>query len=137
VLSSEEITRILDRTTNLKHWTIIATFYATGLRCNELRNLKTGDIDSHRLGLAGHLRFARRYERAHDRVSECKIRALLRHPGFRTMRPADTAKAALASLWTIELMLNNGGRVSTQRIGPMSKPERADCCIWLHLEPVF
>ena len=48
VLSPEEITRILDHTTNLKHWTIIATFYATGLRCNELRNLKIGDIDSQR-----------------------------------------------------------------------------------------
>jgi integrase len=34
VLSAEEITQILDHTTNLKHWTMIATFYATGLRCN-------------------------------------------------------------------------------------------------------
>jgi integrase/recombinase XerD len=33
VLSLEEITRILDRTINLKHWTILATFYATALRC--------------------------------------------------------------------------------------------------------
>jgi integrase/recombinase XerD len=49
VLSAEEITRILDRTTNLKHWIMIATFYATGLRCNELRNLKTSDIDSQRM----------------------------------------------------------------------------------------
>jgi hypothetical protein len=32
VLSVEEITRILDCTRNLKHWTMIATFYATGLR---------------------------------------------------------------------------------------------------------
>ena len=49
VLSPDEITRILDRTSNLKHWTIIATFYATGLRCNELRNLKVSDIDSQRM----------------------------------------------------------------------------------------
>jgi site-specific recombinase XerD len=49
VLSPDEITRILDRTRNLKHWAIIATFYATGLRCNELRNLKVGDIDSQRM----------------------------------------------------------------------------------------
>jgi integrase/recombinase XerD len=49
VLSPEEITRILDRTTNLKHWTIIATFYATGLRCNELRHLKVTDIDSQQM----------------------------------------------------------------------------------------
>jgi integrase/recombinase XerD len=49
VLSPEEITRILDRTTNLKHWTIIATFYATALRCNELRHLKVTDIDSEQM----------------------------------------------------------------------------------------
>ena len=49
VLSAEEITRILDHTTNLKHWVMIATFYATGLRCNELRHLKTIDIDSKRM----------------------------------------------------------------------------------------
>jgi integrase/recombinase XerD len=49
VLSAGEITRILDRTRNLKHWTIIATFYATGLRLNELRKLKVADIDSQRM----------------------------------------------------------------------------------------
>ena len=49
VLSASEITQILDHTHNLKHWTIIATFYATGLRCNELRNLKVHDIDSQRM----------------------------------------------------------------------------------------
>ena len=49
VLSAAEITRILDHTHNLKHWTVIATFYATGLRCNELRNLKVSDIDSQRM----------------------------------------------------------------------------------------
>ena len=49
VLSAEEITRILDHTANLKHWTMIATFYATGLRCSELRTLKVDDIDSKRM----------------------------------------------------------------------------------------
>jgi site-specific recombinase XerD len=49
VPTPDEITCILDRTINLKHWTIIATFYATGLRCNELRHLKVTDIDSQRM----------------------------------------------------------------------------------------
>ena len=49
VLSPAEMTRILDRTTNLKHWTIFATLYATGLRCDELRHLKVHDIDSQRM----------------------------------------------------------------------------------------
>ena len=49
VLSAEEITRILDATRNLKHWTILATLYATGMRCKELRLLKAEDIDSKRM----------------------------------------------------------------------------------------
>ena len=51
VLSAEEITRMLDLTTNLKHWTIMALFYGTGVRANELRLLKTSDIDSERMVL--------------------------------------------------------------------------------------
>jgi site-specific recombinase XerD len=48
VLSAEEITRMLDLTTNLKHWTIIALFYGTGLRAGELRVLKVTDIEGGR-----------------------------------------------------------------------------------------
>ena len=51
VLSPAEITRILDHTINLKHWTIMATFYATALRCQELCHLKVSDIDSQRMVL--------------------------------------------------------------------------------------
>ena len=49
IVSPDEVTRILDHTTNLKHWTIIATLYATGLRANELRHLKVSDIDGKRM----------------------------------------------------------------------------------------
>jgi integrase/recombinase XerD len=51
VLSADEITRILDHTRNLKHWTMLATLYATGLRSKELRLLKISDIDSPRMVL--------------------------------------------------------------------------------------
>src|ERR1700733_9226995 len=51
VLSAEEITRMLDSTGNLKHWTILATLYATGLRCGEVQHLKVRDIDSKRMVL--------------------------------------------------------------------------------------
>jgi integrase/recombinase XerD len=51
VLSAEEITRVLDHTRNLKHWTMLATLYATGLRSKELRLLKISDIDSPRMVL--------------------------------------------------------------------------------------
>ena len=49
ILSPDEITSILDHTHNLKHWTIIATLYATGLRANELRHLKVSAIDGKRM----------------------------------------------------------------------------------------
>ena len=51
VLSAAEITRILEHTRNLKHWTMLATLYATGLRSKELRLLKVSDIDSPRMVL--------------------------------------------------------------------------------------
>jgi site-specific recombinase XerD len=57
VLSAEQLTRILDHTHNLKHWTILATFYATALRSNELCHLKVSDIDSQRMVL--HVREAK------------------------------------------------------------------------------
>jgi integrase/recombinase XerD len=49
VLSAAEIARILDHTHNLKHWTMLATLYATGLRSKELRLLKISDVDSQRM----------------------------------------------------------------------------------------
>lgn len=51
MLSRSEMTRILDHTHNLKHWTILATFYATALRCEELRHLKVSDIDRERMAI--------------------------------------------------------------------------------------
>jgi integrase/recombinase XerD len=48
-LSAEEVTRMLDGTQNRKHWTILATFYATALRISELQHLKVDDIDSKRM----------------------------------------------------------------------------------------
>jgi integrase/recombinase XerD len=51
ILSAEEVTRMLDGTQNLKHWSILATFYATALRCSELQHLKVGDLDGKRMVL--------------------------------------------------------------------------------------
>jgi site-specific recombinase XerD len=49
VLSREEVRTLLDATVNLKHRALLATLYATGLRCAEVQQLKVTDIDSQRM----------------------------------------------------------------------------------------
>ena len=49
VLSTEEITAILNATENLKHKAILMTIYSAGLRIGEAINLKIKDIDSKRM----------------------------------------------------------------------------------------
>jgi site-specific recombinase XerD len=46
VIAAGDVAAILNATRNLKHWTIIATLYATGIRMGELIRLQVSDIDS-------------------------------------------------------------------------------------------
>jgi len=49
VLSREEVCNLIDAAVNLKHRALLATMYATGLRCAEVQQLKVTDIDSQRM----------------------------------------------------------------------------------------
>jgi len=49
VLSTEEITRIIDAASNLKYKAALAIAYAAGLRSSEIVHLKVSDIDSERM----------------------------------------------------------------------------------------
>lgn len=51
VLSSEDISKIINLTDNLKHKAILSTIYGCGLRVSELVNLKITDIDSNRMAV--------------------------------------------------------------------------------------
>ena len=49
VLSQDEVARLIEAATNLRHRTILMTFYSTGMRRAELCHLRTEDIDKHRM----------------------------------------------------------------------------------------
>lgn len=49
VLSKEEIISIINHTNNIKHKCIVSLLYSSGLRRNELLQLKLKDIDSRRM----------------------------------------------------------------------------------------
>lgn len=51
VLSGEEVSRLVECTTNLKHRAFILTLYSAGLRLNEAAQLMIADIDSKRMQL--------------------------------------------------------------------------------------
>ena len=51
VLSRQEVDKLLQCTTNLKHRTFLMTLYGAGLRLAECSNLKLADIDSDRMQL--------------------------------------------------------------------------------------
>jgi site-specific recombinase XerD len=49
VLSKEETFKLIDSTTNIKHKTLLALIYSSGLRISEAINMKIIDIDSQRM----------------------------------------------------------------------------------------
>ena len=49
VLNLDEVERIMNVTTNLKHLSMLVLIYSSGLRSGELLNLKISDIDSKRM----------------------------------------------------------------------------------------
>lgn len=49
ILSREEVSAMIEQTTNLRHRALLMTTYGGGLRLNEVRHLKISDIDSSRM----------------------------------------------------------------------------------------
>jgi integrase/recombinase XerD len=55
ILSQEEVTRLIDATSNLSHRAMLMALYSTGLRRSELVRLQVSDIDSQRMVIHVHL----------------------------------------------------------------------------------
>lgn len=51
ILSEEEVTRVIESSKNLFHYTMLLTMYSAGLRRSELCRLKVANIDSQRMML--------------------------------------------------------------------------------------
>jgi integrase/recombinase XerD len=49
VLSCEEVSKLFEAVTNLKHRSMLMTAYAAGLRASEVTHLRVGDIDGQRM----------------------------------------------------------------------------------------
>jgi len=84
VLSREEVGRLIDSASNLLHYTILMTLYATGLRRAELCGLKVADIDSQRMIL--HVRQGKGSKRDRDLPMTPKLLDTLREY-WRWMKP--------------------------------------------------
>lgn len=84
VLSETEVRRLLESATDLKEQAILMTFYATGLRLNELIHLQVTDIDSTKMQIC-----VRQGKGAKDRnvlLSPALLDVLRRY--YRCYRPA-------------------------------------------------
>jgi integrase/recombinase XerD len=75
VLSKEEVFKIIDSTTNLKHKTLLALIYSAGLRISEALSIRPQDIDSKRMLI--HIKNAKGKKDRYTLLSE-KVLLLLR-----------------------------------------------------------
>lgn len=85
ILSRDEVGRIINSKTNLKHKAILMLVYSAGLRRNEVRNLKVSDIDSSRMLI--HLHTAKGNKERYTILSPLMLDTLRTY--YRRYRPVD------------------------------------------------
>jgi len=100
VLSQEEVQRLFEAVSNLKHRTILMTLYATGLRVSEALTLQLGDIDSARMLLR--VRQGKGRKDRYVPLSETLLEHLRRYwryyrPGYWLFPSTDPRRALTAS----------------------------------------
>lgn len=85
ILSQEEVYRILNSTTNLKHKSILMLVYSAGLRVSEVVRLRIADIDSLRMVI--HIRDAKGKKDRYTLLSKTALETLRLY--FRCYRPRE------------------------------------------------
>jgi site-specific recombinase XerD len=85
ILSREEVRRIIDSKTNLKHKAILMLPYSAGLRRCEVRSLKVSDIDSARMLI--HLHTAKGNKERYTILSPVMLDTLRQY--YRKFRPTE------------------------------------------------
>lgn len=83
VLTTDEVAKIIRLTKNIKHKVLITTAYSTGMRREEVRNMKASDIDSKRM-----LVNVMQGKGKKDRCTKLSVKALeLLRQYYKTERP--------------------------------------------------
>lgn len=83
VLSKEEVRELLEKTSNLKHKTMLSLIYACGLRCGELLRLKLENIDTKR-----NLLIIKQSKGRKDRITPLSAKTLnLLNEYYKTYKP--------------------------------------------------
>ena len=83
VLSKEEVRELLEKTSNLKHKTMLSLIYACGLRCGELLRLKLENIDTKR-----NLLIIKQSKGRKDRITPLSLKTLnLLNEYYKTYKP--------------------------------------------------
>ncbi len=110
VLSREEVTRLFNVVTNLKHRTLLMVTYSSGLRIGETLGLKTGDIDSNRMMI--HVHRGKGNKDRYVVLSQVALDMLRMY--YSLYRPAEwlfeTGKACVMSRRTAQLIMQQAVR---------------------------
>lgn len=110
VLSREEVSRLFDAVTNLKHRTLLMVTYSAGLRIGETLGLKTSDIDSNRMMI--HVHQGKGNKDRYVVLSQVALEQLRFY--YKLYRPSvwlfETGKARVMSRRTAQLIMQKAVR---------------------------
>ena len=113
ILSQEEVQKMFDVCDNLKHKVILALLYSTGIRSNELINLKWSDIDRQNKVIM--IRQAKGFKDRQVPLSDCIIPLLEKY--YREYRPKEFILNGQFDLQYSKSSVNQSLKLLAQKAG--------------------